>query len=137
LLRTTPPPSDRRDAGFTIIEVLIALAVVAVSVVAIGSVMSTNLRGVRSLEQHVTLMQTARTVMIGELPASAELDFGALSGQVNDYRWRIDVEPMGEEWNVKGADAPWIPALVRIQVRSPSGALSDLKTVRLMRGPSK
>jgi general secretion pathway protein I len=137
LLRTTPPPIDRRDAGFTIIEVLIALAVVAVSMVAIGSVMSTNLRGVRSLEQHVTLMQTARAVMIGELPASAELGFGALSGQVNDYRWRIDVEPMGEEWNVKGADVPWIPALVRIQVRSPSGALSDLNTVRLMRGPSK
>jgi general secretion pathway protein I len=67
LLRTLS--IDRRDAGFTIIEVLIALAVVAVSLVAIGSVMSTNLRGVRSLEQHVTLMQSARAVMIGELPA--------------------------------------------------------------------
>ena len=43
----TPPPTDRRDAGFTIIEVLIALAIVAVSVVAIGSVMATNVRGVR------------------------------------------------------------------------------------------
>jgi general secretion pathway protein I len=137
LLRTTHASIDRRDAGFTLVEVLIALAVVAVSIVAIGSVMSTNLRGVRSLEQHVTLMHTVRAVMIGELPASAELGFGALSGQVNEYRWRIDVEPFGEEWNVKGADAPWIPALVRIQVRSPSGALSDLKTVRLVRGPSK
>jgi general secretion pathway protein I len=137
LLRTNPSSIDRRDAGFTIIEVLIALALVAVSILAIGSVMATNIRGVRTLEQHVTLMQTARAVMIGELPANAELGFGALTGQVDDYQWRIAVGPMGEEWRVDGADAPWIPALVRIQVRSPSGAVSELQTVRLIHEPAK
>jgi general secretion pathway protein I len=137
LFHTTPPPIDSRDAGFTIIEVLIALAVVAISIVAIGSVMSTNVRGVRLLEQHVTLMQTARSVMTAELPSRAELGPGALSGQVNDYRWKIDIGPLGEDWAVPGADVAWIPALVRIQVQSPSGAVSDLKTVRLVRGPLK
>lgn len=137
MLHTTPPPIDGRDAGFTIIEVLIALAVVAVSIVAIGSVMSTNVRGVRLLEQHVTLMQTARSVMTADIPSRAELGPGAVSGQVNDYQWKIDVGPLGEGWAVLGADVAWIPALVRIQVRSPSGAVSDLKTVRLMRGPPK
>jgi general secretion pathway protein I len=137
LFRATPPPIDRRDAGFTIIEVLIALAVVAVSIVAIGSVMSTNVRGVRSLEQHVTLMQTARSIMTAEIPPRAELGLGALSGQVNDYRWKIDVGPLGEEWTVPGADVAWIPALVTVQARSPTGAVSDLKTVRLMPRPSK
>ena len=43
--------TDRSEAGFTLIEVLVALAVVAVSLVAIGSVMSTNMRGVKALEQ--------------------------------------------------------------------------------------
>ena len=130
-----PPPIDGRDAGFTIIEVLIALAVVAVSIVAIGSVMSTNARGVRLLEQHVTLMQTARTVMtVGILPR-AELGPGALSGQIDDYKWTIDVGPLGEGWDVPGADVAWIPALVRVRVRSPSGAESDLRTVRLMHRP--
>jgi general secretion pathway protein I len=133
----TPPQIDRRDAGFTIIEVLIALAVVAVSILAIGSVMSTNVRGVRLLEQHVTLMQTARSVMTADIPPRAELGLGAVSGQENDYRWKIDIGPLGEDWAVPGADVGWIPALVRIQVRSPSGAVSDLTTVRLMRGPPK
>jgi general secretion pathway protein I len=130
-----PPPIDGRDAGFTILEVLIALAVVAVSIVAIGSVMSTNVRGVRLLEQHVTLMQTARTVMTACIPRRAELGPGALSGQVDDYKWTIDVGPMDEGWDVPGADVAWIPAIVRIQVRSPSGAVSDLRTVRLMHRP--
>lgn len=137
MFHTTPSPIDRRDAGFTIIEVLIALAVVAISVVAIGSVMSTNVRGVRLLEQHVTLMQTARSIMAEGIPPRAELGLGALSGQVSDYRWKIDVGPMGEEWTVPGADVAWIPALVAVQVRSPTGAVSDLKTVRLMRRPTK
>jgi general secretion pathway protein I len=137
LFHRTPSPIDRHDAGFTIIEVLIALAVVAISIVAIGSVMSTNVRGVRLLEQHVTLMQTTRSVMTEEIPPRAELGLGALSGQVSDHRWKIDVGPLGEEWTVPGADVAWIPALVTVQVRSPTGAVSDLKTVRLMRRPSK
>jgi general secretion pathway protein I len=129
--------TDGRDSGFTIIEVLIALAVVAVSIVAIGSVMSTNVRGVRSLEQHVTLMQAVRSVMTAELPPRDELGFGTLSGKTSDHQWRINVGPMGEEWDAAGADVAWVPALVRIQVRSPSGAVSDIRTVRLIHGPPK
>jgi general secretion pathway protein I len=137
LFHATPPPTDRRDAGFTIIEVLIALAIVAVSIVAIGSVMATNLRGVRSLEQHVALMQTARTVMTSGIPPRAELGPGALSGQTDDYRWTIDVSPLGGDWAVPGADVAWVPELVRVRVRSPSGAVSDIRTVRLMHRPSE
>jgi general secretion pathway protein I len=137
LLRATTPPIDGYDAGFTIIEVLIALAVVAVSILAIGSVMSTSLRGVRVMEQHVTLTETARAVMAAELPPRARLGFGSLAGKTNGLPWRIDVSPLGEEWLAASADATWIPALVRIEVRAPSGAVSDLKTVRLVQRRTK
>jgi general secretion pathway protein I len=36
---------------------------------------------------------------------------------------------------VEGADVAWIPELVKIRVRSPSGAIVDLETVRLMHRP--
>jgi general secretion pathway protein I len=136
-LPATPPSTERRDAGFTIIEVLIALAIVAVSVVAIGSVMAANLRGVRSLEQHVALMQAARTVMTTGIPPRAELGPGAVSGQTDNYRWTIDVRPLGGDWTVPGADVAWVPELVRVRVRSPSGAVSDIRTVRLIHRPSE
>ena len=139
MFRVTPP-TDGPAAGFTIIEVLIALAVVAVSIVAIGSVMSTSLRGVRSLEQHVTLMQAVRSVMATEIPSHAKIGVGVWSGRTDDHQWRIDVTPMGKETAAPGADAAadaggtWVPALVRVQVRSPSGAVTDIRTVRLMHG---
>jgi general secretion pathway protein I len=137
LFPATPSPTDRHDAGFTIIEVLIALAIVAVSVIAIGAVMATNVRGVRSLEQHVALMQAARVTMTADIPTRGKLGPGTLSGRIDDYRWTIDVGPLGGGWAVPGADVAWVPELVRVRVRSPSGAVSDIRTVRLMHRPSE
>lgn len=127
-----PPSTDRSEAGFTIIEVLVALAVVAISIVAIGNVVAGNMRGVRGLEQHVALMQVARTLMTAAIPPRAQLQPGTSNGGAEGYRWTVDVSPLGGDWTVPGADVPWAPELVRIRVRSPSGAISDVRTVRLM-----
>ena len=128
----TAPPTDGREAGFTIIEVLVALALVAVSMVSIGSLMATNTRGVRSLERHVALMQAARAIMATGIPPRAELRPGTSSGRTDDYRWTVEVEPLGGGWTVPNADVPWAPELVRVRVTSPTGAVSDIRTVRLI-----
>ena len=138
--RATPSPTDRADqergdSGFTIIEALIALAIVAVSVAAIGSVMSTNARGVQSLEKHVALMQTAQMVMATAIPQRAKLAPGVLSGQLRDYRWQVDVGPLSGSWVVPDADVAWVPELVKVRVRAPGGGAIDLETVRLMARP--
>jgi general secretion pathway protein I len=130
-------PTERPDAGFTIMEVLIALVVVTVMIVAIGSVMSTNARGVRSLESHVALMQTAQMVMATAIPPRKELAPGTLSGEVREFRWQIDIGPVGGDWVVDGVDAAWIPELIKVHVSAPSGAAVDLETVRLMRRPQR
>jgi general secretion pathway protein I len=135
LSRARRLPTDRPDAGFTIIEVLIALVIVAVSIVAIGSVMSTNARGVQALESHVALLQSAQTVFVTAIPPRKELAPGTLSGQLRDFRWQVDIGPVGGDWVVEGADVAWIPELVKIRVRSPSGATVDLETIRLMHRP--
>jgi general secretion pathway protein I len=136
----THPSTDRKtkqEAGFTIIEVLVALALVAVVIVAIGSLMATNVRGVRSFEQHVALLQAARTVMTTGIAARADLRPGSSSGQIDSYRWTVDVAPLGGEWATDNADVPWVPELVRVRVKSPTGAVSDIRTVRLTKRPSE
>ena len=129
----TTPPIERRDAGFTIIQVLVALAVVAVVIVAIGSLMATSVRGVRAFERHVALMQETRTAMAVAIPPRGELRPGQSSGQSDGYRWTVDVAPLGGNWVVPNSGAVWVPELVRIRVSSPSGATSDIRTVRLMK----
>jgi general secretion pathway protein I len=126
-------PTDRHDAGFTIIEVLVALAIVAVSILAIGQLTSTNARGVRLLESHVALVQSAQTVLATELPARDELAPGRMTGRNGDIRWQIDVSPAGGDWISDRDDVDWIPELVKLRVRGPTGSTLDLETVRLMR----
>ncbi len=133
----TSPSTERRDAGFTILEVLVALALVAVVIVAIGSVMAGNVRGVRALDRHVALMQATRAAMATAIPQRDQLFQGTSSGQADGYRWTVDVSPLGGEWTVLNSEIAWVPELVRLRVRSPSGAVSDIRTVRLMKRPSE
>jgi general secretion pathway protein I len=124
----------RRDtAGFTIIEALVALAVVAASLTAIGSLIATSVRGTRSIEQHVALVETARAIATG-LPNRDELAPGNLSGERAGHRWRVDVSPFAAGAVDSLPPASWVPQAVVIAVRSPSGAALQLNTVRLRRG---
>ena len=134
MFRATPSEHRRDSAGFTIIEVLVALAVVAASLAAIGSLIATSIRGTRSVEQHVALVETARAIEAG-LPNRDELAPGSLSGEVAGHRWRVDVSPFAAGGIDSALPASWVPQAVVITVRSPSGAVLQLNTVRLRRRP--
>jgi general secretion pathway protein I len=121
-----------RTAGFTILEVLIAIAVVAVVLGAIGAVTSTTTRGVRSLEQHVVLMETARSVA-ASLRSRETVTPAGLSGELFGNRWRIGIAPLTEGSVALSPASPWIPQIVSIRVQSPSGAVVAVDTVRLQR----
>ncbi len=79
------------------------------------------------------LEQMARSVMNSVIPPRNALKPGETSGQTRDYRWAIGIKPLGGEWTVsKDVKVDWQPELVRVVVRSASGATSDIRTVRLV-----
>jgi general secretion pathway protein I len=114
------------------IEALVAIAVVAVVLSSIGGLMATTTRGVGSMEQHVVLMETARTITAG-LRSREPLASGGLSGEMFGNRWRVATAPMADSPVLPDSRATWIPQLMTIRVQSPSGAIVDIKTVRLQR----
>jgi general secretion pathway protein I len=127
------PREQRRDAGFTLLEVLVALAVMSLTLAAIGSLMAMSARSTRALDQHLALVETARAIETG-LPSRAELALGSLSGVRAGHSWRVDVLP----YNVPAAEpqaAPrWLPTRVVIRVQSPTGSILQVETIRLRRG---
>jgi general secretion pathway protein I len=125
---------QRWSSGFTLIEVLVALAVVAASLAAIGSLIATSVRGVRAVEQHVALVERARAIMAA-LPRRDELAIGQAAGESGGYRWQVTVLPYPA--GQVGAASPWVPRTVVTTVRSRSGAALQLHTVRLVRRPSE
>jgi general secretion pathway protein I len=123
---------ERARAGFTLIEVVVALALIAVALTAIGSLMATTIRGTRSLDQHLSLAETARAIEAA-LPGRDQLVAGSTSGEMAAHRWRLDVLPFRANFVDPRLPSPWVPQTVVITVRAPDGPVLQINTVRLQR----
>ena len=125
--------SDRHDrndeTGFMMIEALVALALIAIMLTSIGSLVATNSQGVRNLEQHVALIETMRLIT-ASLPRAAEPLPATLAGQISEHQWQIRTSPFLEDLSMV-PDSRFIPLRIELQVLSPSGAVRMLETVRL------
>lgn len=128
------PSIEDREAGFSLIEVLIALAVVAVSLVAIGAVVSTNLRGVAQFEQHAALVAAQQAALVTAIPDHDHLAPGSYEGATGTDRWRVQASPLGAGWDIAAGKEGWVPELVTLRVQAVSGAIVELRTIRLARG---
>lgn len=129
--------SGRRNArGFTLIEVMVALAVVAISLAAIGSLIAVTTRGARAVGLHLTLVETARMIVTG-LPDRDQLVPGNFSGESAGHRWRVDVMPFNADFVDPEQPTNWIPQTVVVRVQSPAGKVLQVNTVRLRRRPTQ
>jgi general secretion pathway protein I len=119
-------------AGFTLIEVLVALAIVAAVLSSIGAVIATSVKGTRTINQRLALTGAAET-LLSELPARNLLKSGRQSGQLAGHRWRIDVAPLDTS---PASDAPqnqrFVPLAVTMRLQAPDGPAIQFTTVRLV-----
>jgi general secretion pathway protein I len=127
-------PGEDRDAraGFTLIEALVALAVAAVSLAAIGLLVAGNIRGSGRIEQHLGLIETLRAVEAG-LPDRTSLAAGTLSGEMHGQAWSVDIAPFPGDFVNPRAARFWTPQTIVIKAQSPTGAALQLEAIRLAR----
>jgi general secretion pathway protein I len=125
-----------RDAaasdGFTLIEVVVAIAVLAVVLGAIGGAVGTTVKALRSVDRQLPLLETAQSLMAA-LPDRTALRPGAQSGTTGAVQWRIDVAPLDGVVARSGApqSAKWVPLLVTVSVQDRDGPPVRLDTIRL------
>lgn len=117
-------------AGFTLIEALVALAIIAAVLSSIGMVISTSVKGTRAIDQKLALAGTAET-LLASLPARNLLKAGRQSGETAGHRWRIDVSPMRVAIQDDPQAALWIPMAVTLRVQAATGGAMQVTTVRL------
>jgi len=130
--RQSPGKSEDGCAGFTLVEALAALAVAAISLAAIGSLVAGNMRGSRRIEQHIALVETLRAVETG-LPDRASLTPGTLEGEMHDRGWSVDIGPFPNDYINPHAARIWTPQTIIVTTRSPSGGEVHIETIRLVK----
>jgi general secretion pathway protein I len=118
-------------AGFTLIEALVALAIIAAVLSSIGAVIATTVKGTRSIDQRLALAGAAET-LLAALPARNLLTPGRQSGELAGHRWRIDVAPMNVAVQEGAQGARFVPLAVNMRMQAPGGPAIQVTTVRLV-----
>ena len=117
-------------AGFTLIEALVALAIIAVVLGTIGSVIATTAKGTRAIDQRLALAGTAGT-LLADLPARSLLKPGRRSGELAGSRWRVDVATMAVPSGDPSSDR-FVPLAVNLRLQRPDGSAIQVTTVKLV-----
>lgn len=139
-LRRAARAASRRAAasgGFTLIEVVVAIAVLAVVLGAIGGAIGTIVKGLRSVDRQLPLLETAQG-LLAALPDRSALRPGSQRGTTGAVQWRIDVAPLNGASGdaVAPPSAKWTPLLVTVSVQGRDGPPVRLDTIRLVPKPA-
>lgn len=121
--------NENRCAGFTLIEVLVALAVVAICLPAVGSLLATNLRGTIKVEERMKLLAAYRTLEANVLDRSRLLP-GLQAGQLGTTSWSIEIRLLREDETGIGT-GPWLPRAIVTTLRARSGETLRIEAIRL------
>jgi len=138
LSRTLRCRTSRRDAGFTLVEQLVVITVIAITLAAIGSLVGSTSRGARQVEQRMLLLQTANSLLVSAMPSRDSLAVAEIKGEYFEHRWAMKLLPVQAESGIAApASARWVPLRVDLRVQGPSGASTRLQTIRLQRTPGQ
>jgi general secretion pathway protein I len=116
-------------AGFTLIEALVALAIIAAVLSSIGAVIGTTVKGTRSIDQRLGMTGAAET-LLAALPARNLMKPGRQSGELAGHRWRIDVASMNIQATPQ--NSRFVPMSVNMRMQAAGGAAIQVTTVRIV-----
>ena len=108
------PRSSSSARGFTLIEVLVAFAILALTLAALMQVFTAGLRSSDAVDRHLMATMLARSVL-DDLGAEIPIAAGERSGEIEQgYRWIVRIQPSATIPSVAIAD--WVQTLYEIQV---------------------
>ena len=121
-----------RRGGFTLIEVLVAFAVLAVSLGLSFEIFSTGLKSVETAQARTKSLLHAQS-MLATVGTGKELEEGTSDGEFDDgYGWRLSVQRLLVE--EEGVETPGLPLafVVRVTVAAMGSAGVTLTSLRLV-----
>jgi Tfp pilus assembly protein FimT len=128
-------------AGFVLVEVLVALGVAAILLVALMRAFATIWAGIGVVREEAEAMLIARSLLYAATPRSNMVE-GVQNGSTGRYGWTVSISkapqaapaaPAAATETEADAVQPWTAFIVAINVKAPNGRSTSLETIRLAR----
>lgn len=121
-----------KEAGFTLIEVLVAFTVAAIMLIALLEGFHRGLDGVRAAERRTMLLDEARN-RLADVGARIPLRPGEVAGKEANIAWRVRIAraPASADTSPPGQEAGSTLMQVEVRVRDGAGAELRLHSLRL------
>lgn len=131
------PRRAPRRAGFTLIEVLVAIAVLCVIALAIQRAVVVAVNGTERADRHIAAEMVARTLLSGPLGAGTDATLSR-SGKMNGFAWTLRFQPLDRSFPGVASDGTalqWRPVRMLVSVGRSAGTRPDIsiETIRLVR----
>jgi len=128
--------SPTRRGGFTLIEVLVAFAILALVLTALLRVFSTGLDSIGVAERYASATMLARSVL-DEIGAEIPLVADELSGDAGDgFTWNVEIARSAVIAPIVDAESWLVPYDVAVTVTWEGGGSLTLTTLRLASEPA-
>jgi general secretion pathway protein I len=112
------------------VETLVALALLATAMAAIGGLGNLTFRTGRYIERHLVDVEIARGI-VADLSARTDLAPGSLSGETAGHKWRVDMRWDLEDLVISKTPTAWAPLKIAVQIQDSAGKILRVDTIRL------
>ena len=133
--RPVPSNSARQaapTAGFTLLETVAALTILAIALVSLFDAKSKGLRLVGATSAHAKARILASSIL-AETTGQWHQGLRSSSGRYEAYTWYVEVAPVGSEWAQLKSEANWRMFHIRVTVAWPRHRQLHLETLKLGR----
>ena len=124
------------SAGFTLLEVVVAMTIVGIGVVTLLEIFSTGLR-LGSRSSATTEAMTYGRQAMDEILLRRKIEEGALQGALNERaRWKLGIEPVREPSDTLSLSSAWELKEITLDMRVTDAGRDrpvELRTYRLVR----
>ena len=130
------PFRSRNDSkGFTLVEVLVAFTILALTLVVLLQLFGGGLRAVSASERHLMATMLARSVLAG-LGAETPILAGEKADDIGDgYRWATRIAQSQTIASIKEGNQLHVPYEVQVEISWNGRPVTTLTTLRLVTQP--
>ena len=116
---------SRSDAGFTLLEVIVAFAILSIALGLMSQGFATGYRNQATAQERLADIELARS-LIAEIGVTKPLEAGRQTGELRDGRvWSVDISAFAIQGQASGPQPYWIR--VTVAAREPRHDVPDLR----------